>query len=318
MGVDPLCWLLEDVRAEGALFGQTVMRPPWAVPFAGGAPLTMVLMVKGRGWVVDAEGHGAGPAPEPVELRVGDVAIVVGTAPFAVAAGPDGGPPAPTAAGGGTGGGATGVDLRAGVRTCDAPGDDGAAVVLSGSYRVAGQVSERLLAALPRLVVVRDEGELCPVMDLTFAEVGRAKPGQQVVLDRLLDLVLLTTLREWFDRPEAEPPSWYRAMGDPVAGAALQLLHGEPARAWTVASLAREVGVSRATLARRFAELVGETPMAYLTSWRLSLATDLLRRGDLTVDAVARRVGYASGYGLSVAFKRVLGTRPSDHRTAAA
>jgi AraC-like DNA-binding protein len=134
------------------------------------------------------------------------------------------------------------------------------------------------------------------------------------VLDRLLDLVLLTTLREWFDQPEAEPPGWYRALGDPVVGPALRQIHDAPATPWTVARLAREVGVSRATLARRFADLVGEPPMSYLTSWRLSLAADLLQRTDQTVDSIARQVGYVSGYGLSVAFKRVLGARPSDYR----
>ncbi len=159
-----------------------------------------------------------------------------------------------------------------------------------------------------------DEGELCPALELTFAEVGRDKPGQQAVLDRLLDLLLLTTLREWFDRPDVVPPAWYRALDDPIVGTALRLVHDAPAQPWTVGTLAAAVGVSRATLARRFTDLVGEPPMTYLTSWRLSLAADLLQRTDATVDAIARQVGYVSGYGLSVAFKRVYGTRPSDHR----
>jgi AraC-like DNA-binding protein len=83
-----------------------------------------------------------------------------------------------------------------------------------------------------------------------------------------------------------------------------------------VAALAAEASVSRATFARRFTELVGEPPMSYLTGWRLSLAADLLQRTDATVEAVARQVGYESGFGLSVAFKRVHDTRPSDLRAA--
>jgi AraC-like DNA-binding protein len=200
-----------------------------------------------------------------------------------------------------------------GVRTCDEP-DDGSAVVLTGSYHVKGPVSQRLLGALPRLVVVPDEGEMCPLMDVTFAEISRDKPGQQAVLDRLLDLLLLTTLREWFDRLETDAPSWYRALSDPIVGPALRLIHGTPERPWTVAAMAGHVAVSRATLARRFTELVGEPPMVYLRSWRLSLAADLLQRTDATVDAVAQQVGYVNGYSLSVAFKRVLGTRPSAYR----
>jgi transcriptional regulator GlxA family with amidase domain len=167
------------------------------------------------------------------------------------------------------------------------------------------------------VLVVPDEGGLSPVMDLTVAEIERDEPGQQAVLDRLLDLLLLSTLREWFNRPEACAPAWYAALADPSVGRALRLMHEDPAHPWTVASLAAEANVSRATFARRFADLVGEPPMTYLTGWRLSLAADLLQRTTDTVDAVAHKVGYDSGFTLSVAFKRVYGTRPSDHRAGA-
>lgn len=313
--MDELSYLLNDVRGEGALFGQSVMRSPWSVSYADGSPLVMVVMVQGRAWI-DA---GAG---EPVAVGVGDVAIVVGDEPFSIADSPEAGRPSHHIAAGtdrcvAADGHILRADLRQGVRTCDEPGEEDAAVVLTGSYRVGGTVCARLLRALPRLVVVRDDGrDLCPALDMTFGEIGRVAPGQQAVLDRLLDLLLLTTLREWFELPGVVPPAWYRALGDPVVGAALRLVHDEPAEPWTVARLADAVGVSRATLARRFTDAVGEPPMAYLTSWRLSLAADLLRNSDATVDAIARRVGYASGYGLSVAFTRVYGIRPSDHRQA--
>ena len=312
--MDELSYLLNDVRGEGALFGQSIMRSPWSVSFADGSPLVLVVIVQGRAWIDAGEGG-------PVDIGVGDVAIVVGDQPFAIADSPDADRPSHRIVAGAdrclaADGNILRADLRQGVRTCDDPGDDGAAVVLTGSYRVGGSVCARLLRALPRVVVVRDEGASCPALDMTFAEIGRVAPGQQAVLDRLLDLLLLTTLREWFELPGVVPPAWYRAMGDPVVGAALRLVHDEPAEPWTVASLADAVGVSRATLARRFTDAVGEPPMAYLTSWRLSLAADLLRNTDATVDAIARRVGYASGYGLSVAFTRVYGVRPRDHRRA--
>jgi AraC-like DNA-binding protein len=303
--MDPLSSLLNDVRAEGALFGQTVMRPPWSVQFADGAPLTMVVMLSGTAWI-----HSGSGEPEPVRVDPGAVAVVAGVAPFSLADAPD----APLPAGVVMGRLEENTDAtRIGVRTCGER-EDGATVVLTGSYHVRGLISERLLAALPRVLVVPDEGEMCPLMDVTMAEVARHKPGQQAVLDRLLDLLLLTTLREWFDRPEAMPPAWYRALGDPVVGIALRLLQEEADRRWTVADLAREVGVSRASLARRFTDLVGEPPMAYLTTWRLALAADLLQRTDLSVDAVARQVGYQSGYALSVAFKRIHGIRPGEYR----
>jgi AraC-like DNA-binding protein len=204
-------------------------------------------------------------------------------------------------------------DLRLGVRTC---GErlDGPNVLLTGGYQVRGRVSDRLVSALPQVLVVPHTGQLCPVLDLTVAEVERDDPGQQAVFDRLLDLLLLTALREWFAAPDVEPPAWYRALGDPVVGRALRLMHEEPDRQWTVSALAGEVGVSRATFARRFTDLLGEPPMSYLTGWRLSLAADLLARTDATVEAVARQVGYGSAFALSVAFKRVYGTRPSELR----
>jgi transcriptional regulator GlxA family with amidase domain len=96
----------------------------------------------------------------------------------------------------------------------------------------------------------------------------------------------------------------------------MKAMHDQPGAAWTVERMARIAGVSRATFSRRFGDLVGETPMAYLNGWRLAVASDLLARGTDTVDAVAREVGYANGYALSVAFKRVYGLRPSDYRRA--
>jgi AraC-like DNA-binding protein len=97
-------------------------------------------------------------------------------------------------------------------------------------------------------------------------------------------------------------------------GRALRMMQNNPAEPWTVATLAAEIGISRAALARRFTDLVGEPPMSFLTSWRLALAADLLREPDATVGAVARQVGYGSPFALSTAFKRVRGITPSDHR----
>jgi AraC-like DNA-binding protein len=99
-------------------------------------------------------------------------------------------------------------------------------------------------------------------------------------------------------------------------GQALRRLHNNPAHPWTVATLAAEVGVSRAALARRFTELVGEPPMTFLTGWRLALAADLLREPAATLGAVARQVGYGSPFALSAAFKRVRGISPQQHRLA--
>jgi AraC-like DNA-binding protein len=193
---------------------------------------------------------------------------------------------------------------------------DGDTVLLTGTYPAPGAVGERLVRALPELVVVpADEGTRA-VTALLAAEMDREAPGQEAVLDRLLDVTLVCALRTWGDRPGAGAPGWYRAAGDPVVGPALALLHDRPAEPWTVGSLAAAVGVARATLARRFTDLVGEPPMSYLTGWRIAVAADLLRDRQLTLTTIARRVGYASPFALSAAFKRATGVSPSARRAA--
>lgn len=204
--------------------------------------------------------------------------------------------------------------MRQGVRTWGTSAGGGT-VLLTGTYRGVGEISRRLTDALPRLIVLRDDEWDCPVVPLLADEIGKDDFGQEAVLDRLLDLLVVAVLRAWFDRNEA--PAWYHAHRDPVAGRALRLLHNNPAHPWTVAALAAEVGVSRAALARRFTELVGEPPMAFLTGWRLALAADLLLEPDAKVGAIARRIGSTSPFTSSTAFKRHYGLSPQAHRAHA-
>jgi AraC-like DNA-binding protein len=193
---------------------------------------------------------------------------------------------------------------------------DGPVVMLVGTYPLDSEVSRRLVSALPPLAILRRDDWDSPLVAVLAKEIGRDEPGQTLVLDRLLDLLTVAVLRSWLGRPEAEAPAWYQAHADPVVGHALRLLHNNPAHPWSVASLASECGVSRAALARRFTELVGEPPMAFLTGWRLALAADLLREPGATVGGVAAQVGYATPFALSVAFKRVHGVSPRDYRSS--
>ncbi len=299
--------LLATVRARGAVFRQTIMRPPWALRMAGGAPLTLATMLRGHAWIVP-DRH------EPVRIGAGDIAVVRGDVSYTVADDPAT-TPSLVVTGADYCSAAEGLERASGpARTCGTR-TEGAAVLLSGAFERRGELSERLLLALPAVLMVPAEDSPYPSVETVAEEVARDRPGQQLVLDRLLDLMLVSALRSWFDNPDADAPAWCRALDDPVVGAALRLLHDAPAHPWTVADLAAEVGVSRAALARRFTALVGEPPMAYLAGWRIALAADLLRETDHTVDTIARKVGYANAFALSVAFKRVRGTRPSDHRS---
>ena len=310
--MDALVGLLDGPRARGAFLLRSIMSPPWSMRIQDEAPLCLVAMVRGNACVVPDGG-------EAVPLGPGDVAIMRGPDPYTLADEPatpiqiviHPGQHCSTPDGEDL---AQAMDL--GVRTWgNSP--DGSAMMLIGTYEKRVEISQRLLEALPAVVVLREDAWDGPLVPLLADEIVKDEPGQEVVLDRLLDLLLVAVVRAWFARPDAEAPAWYRAQSDPVVGRALRILHNNPDHPWTVATLAAESGVSRAGLARRFTELVGEPPMAYLTSWRLALAADLLREPDATVGAVARQVGYGSPFALSTAFKRVRGVSPHEHRVGA-
>ncbi|TXS47968.1 AraC family transcriptional regulator [Streptomyces sp. OR43] len=308
--MDALAGLLDGPRARGAFLLRMVMEPPWSVRIEDRAPLCLMSVTAGEAWIVPAAGA------EPALLRPGDRAVARGPEPYTVADLPDTEPRARI----GPGGTCTTLhgeplsqSMDLGVRTWgNAP--DGSTTVLVGTYLLDGEISGRLLDALPPLLVLPSSGRPGPLPALLDDEIARDEPGQSVVLDRLLDLLLIDALRTWFSRPGAKAPAWYRALGDPVVGQALRLLQNEPAHPWTVAALAGRTGVSRAGLARRFTELVGEPPMAYLTGWRLAVAADLLRGTDATVEAVAHKVGYSQAFAFSTAFKRVRGVSPQEYR----
>jgi AraC-like DNA-binding protein len=310
--MDPLADLLDGPRARNAFLLRSVLDPPWALRIQDEAPLTLVTVVSGAAWIVLAE-------RDPVRVTPGDVAILRGPDPYTVADDPatvpqivihpgqrcetlDGEPLEQA------------MDL--GVRTWgNSP--DGETVMLTGTYEFAGEISRRLLRALPPLLVLEAGHSDATLTGLLAVEIVKDEPGQEAVLDRVLDLLLIATLRAWFSRPEGRAPAWYRAQSDPIVGAALRMLQNNPAHPWTVASLAHATHVSRAALARRFNELVGEPPMTFLTGWRLDLAADLLCETDATISAVAEQVGYGSPFALSTAFKRVLGVSPQQHRLRA-
>jgi AraC-like DNA-binding protein len=290
-----------------------VMDPPWCLRIEDEAPITLMALVRGQAWVVP-------DGQEAVRRGSGDVVIARGPDHYTVADDPES-PPQIVIHPGQRCTTLGGFDLaeamKQGVRTWGNSAN-GQVVMLVGTYEEVGEISQRLLDSLPTLLTItRDEWD-SPLIPLLGREIVKDDPGQEAVLDRMLDLLLIAALRTWFARHDTEAPAWYRAHGDPVVGRALALLHNNPSYPWTVSTLAAETGVSRATLARRFAELVGEPPMSFLTGWRLALAADLLRQPDTTIGAVAHQVGYSSPFALSTAFKRAYGVSPQQHRLGAA
>jgi AraC-like DNA-binding protein len=311
--MDAVAGLLDGPRARGAFLLRSQVDPPWSIQIADEAPLCLIAITRGDAWLLPEDG-------ETLRLGQGDVVVIRGPDPYTLAGDPETDPQVIILPGNRcvTPDGQD-VDLMSymGVRTWgNSP--VGSTVMLSGTYELEGDVSRRLLGALPPLLVLPSDAWESPLVGLLADEIVKDDPGQEAVLDRLLDLLLIAVLRAWFARPDANAPGWYRAYSDPVVGRALRLIHDDPARQWSVADLAAEAGVSRAAFARRFTELVGEPPMTFLTDWRLTLAADLLLEPEATIGSVAHQVGYATPYALSTAFKRVRGVSPRQHRLAAA
>lgn len=308
--IDEFSGLLEGPRARGAFTLRGLLSSPWSLRIEADSPLTMIAMVKGKAHIAHDNG-------EHVWLEPGDVAITRAPGHYTVADHPETKPTifiypgqdcrAPD-------GRSLYEEMHLGVRTW---GNDpnASTLMLVGSYESLADVSDRLRNALPPLLWVKGEQWNSPLIQMLSDEMARDAPGQAAVLDRLLDMLLIAILRAWFSKQEAQP--WYQAKGDKVVSRVLKMIHQDPAHPWTLANLSQKVGVSRAALARRFHEVVGETPMAFLTQWRLALAADLICEPEETLSTVAESVGYSSPYALSSAFKRVRGVSPKEHRANA-
>jgi AraC-like DNA-binding protein len=321
--MDALTALLEGPRADQAHLLRAVMARPWAIAIEDEAPLALVAVTHGDVWLR------RGDRP-PVPLAEGTVALLRGPEHYVVADAPDADPTIVVGPGNdcrSLDGRSVAESLRLGVRSWGTgsltpPSDAGRHPdeheMLIGTYESVGALGRRTLEVLPSTIVTTAAELGSPLVELLGQEMNRPDPGQSAVLDRLLDLLVVSVLRTWLaacgDTCEA---GWFRGHTDDVVGPALRLLHDHPERAWTVAGLAAEVGVSRAALARRFHQTVGEPPLAYLTGWRMALASDLLAEPDATVTAVARAVGYSTPFAFSAAFKRVRGLSPAEHRSQA-
>ncbi|MEV2278279.1 AraC family transcriptional regulator [Nocardiopsis sp. NPDC049922] len=195
----------------------------------------------------------------------------------------------------------------------------GTTSLVVGVYQVTRGRHERLLRTLPPTLVHRED-----IDDVTWLQPARQalavqhEPGAQALIDRVLDLGLVCTLGCWFQERGMDAPAWYRGALDPVAGPALEGIHERPEAAWTVESLAARAKVSRAHFAKRFTEVMGQSPLVYLTDWRMETAEELLSESDASVAQVARAVGYGDAAAFSTAFRRRRGASPTAFRSRAA
>jgi AraC-like DNA-binding protein len=303
--VEPLGEALHFLRLSGTFYCRSEFTAPWALALPAMKNCLMFHVVtSGRCWL-EVEGAGR------LLLQPGDLALVPHGEGHRLTSGP-GVPPA---------------------RLFDLPreqvseryeilrhGGGGAATsLICGAVRFDHPAAHHLVTLLPRTISV--EAWTSPEMEwiqstvrLIAAEAKELRPGGETVITRLADILVIQAIRSWIERDPAAQTGWLGALQDKQIGRAISLIHREPARPWTVASLAAEVAMSRSAFAARFTERVGEPAMHYVARWRMHVALSWLKEDDAPLGDLASRLGYQSEAAFSRAFKRFIGVSPGAAR----
>jgi AraC-like DNA-binding protein len=314
--MDALSEALSSVRITGAIFFDAICTAPWgfAVPHMRDvahvlAPGTECLV----GYHLVAEGRAVSQFEGDVEvaLAAGDVVIVPHGDPHTVS----NGRPAML------------IDSRASIcsnlvgdlSTFRIGGGGEETRFVCGYFGCERHAARLFLAGLPRMIRINVRGDgpgawLESSIRHLLSESASHRPGRTALLSKMAEALFIETLRRYMERLPPKQTGWLAGARDPVVGAALALLHRRPGHAWTLAELAREVGAARSVVAERFARLLGEPPMAYLSRWRLQLAARLLQTTQKGVLEVALDAGYESEAAFNRAFKREFGRPPGQYR----
>ena len=187
--------------------------------------------------------------------------------------------------------------------------------MMCGAVRFDHPAARNLVALLPEIIYLDATSTpdliwMQSTLSLMAAETQQMRPGGEAVITRLADVLIIQAIRWWMESDPSAQSGWLGALRDKQIGRALALIHGDPARAWTVATLADELTMSRSAFAARFTEQVGEPVMRYVTRWRMRVAVNALRDEGATVAELADRLGYRSEAAFARAFKRVTGVAP--------
>lgn len=199
-------------------------------------------------------------------------------------------------------------------------GDGALSSLLIGCFEFDTGLRNPLIESLPDVVYLQSrdlqfEPWLDVLLKMLVSEGSQRRPGSDILVSRLTEMIFVQIIRAYVTHTRGckESPSWLRALADPEIGAALNLIHSQPEAPWTVASLAGEVGLSRTAFAVRFSSIVGESPLSYLTSWRMQQAIKLMQSGRENLAFIAGEVGYGSEAAFAKAFKRVVGRPPGAY-----
>lgn len=303
--MDALADVLAVSRISGTVLAQVRAHEPWGIELAPMRGAAFHAVTAGTCWLR----YGDEP---PVRLMPGDVVLLPGGARHELVSAPSGSTRPYDAV------------AKERLLTPDGelviPGPGAATCFLCAAYTYDHEVAQPLLSLFPPVLhVAASDGDgnsaVQATLRLLAQERGRRAVGSRVVVERLIDVLLVHLVRERIARSgDDDPASWVRGLRDPAVAQALALLHGRPAEPWTLERLAAEIHVSRSTLARRFLDRVGESPLTYLARWRMDLAARWLRETDAPVGEVGRRVGYGSEFAFNRAFSRIRGESPGRYR----
>ncbi|WP_051070904.1 AraC family transcriptional regulator [Mesorhizobium sp. STM 4661] len=195
----------------------------------------------------------------------------------------------------------------------------GGGLLLVGSrFAISGRNAGMLLRMLPPVVHLHckmDQAALRWSVERMREEMRNAQPGGHLIAQHLAHMMLVQALRLHLAEQKSTDVGWFAALADRQIGAAIAAIHAEPARRWNLLDLAGQVGMSRSVFAHRFKEKLGETPMDYVTRWRMLLAAQRLENSDDPISSIAPDLGYESESAFSTAFKRVMGQPPRVFRS---
>lgn len=298
---DPLSDLLALLQVRSGVPLRMTAGGPWSLRFSGDGSLKFIAQVRGR-LCVQVEGEAASFWLEP-----GDCLLLRGSGPYVAATDPALAPEDGAAH-------FAALRERAGAVHW---GEGEELEMVAGRFEIDPAQRELLEQLAPPALHLRAASSAAPALQALlqlYREEARAPAlGQRALADGLARMALVQALRA-----QEAPAGWLAALRDPRIGAALRLLHAEPARRWTVQELAAEVAMSRSALALRFRRLVGCAPLQYLQQWRMRLARRALLSEELPVSTLAWRLGYASESAFSAAFRKTTGHAPGAYRHAMA
>ncbi|MGV6876785.1 AraC family transcriptional regulator, partial [Pseudochelatococcus sp. B33] len=285
---DTLSDVLSAVDARTLFSVRFAAGGPWSVAFPPPSYLKFNAVRHGSAWLMP-EGEA------PVRVEAGDCLVVSGKA-FTLGSDPKV-RPVPAA------------EVFTGGNLDVAVGNGRDFVLLGGSVHLDTVDGALLTDALPPAVVIRREaaGPIAWLLEQLDKEWNDAAPGARIACNDLLRLVFIHVLRAYLACETPHHPGWLAGLADRRLAPALRAIHAEPARGWTVDSLARIAGQSRSAFAERFRQTVGASPIDYLATWRMRLAAVRLRRGDEPLPRIARSLGYTSDSAFAATFRRTLG-----------